>query len=173
MHDRIGIYLSRDLVVLIYYHLRYTGCPKKNAILCLMGHRGHQEWTRDKSRVSFENLRKFPFWWAQKLPIFDRKWLRKMRSKMPTPPGKMAWLWITPKMFFFCSYFNEKIFDHLILTLLLSLNTMGVIKSLYLMCFYIGICKPVVIWASLQKRATWLWIKAKLELFDNQCFFFN
>ena len=41
--------------------LRYTGCPKKNAILCLMGHRGHLEWTRDKSRVSFENLRKFPF----------------------------------------------------------------------------------------------------------------
>ena len=65
-----------------------TGCPKKNAILCLMGHRGHQEWTRDKSRVSFENLRKFPFWWAQKLPIFDRKWLRKMRSKMPTPMVK-------------------------------------------------------------------------------------
>ena len=88
----------------------YTGCPKKNAILCLMGHRGHQEWTRDKSRVSFENLRKFPFWWAQKLPIFDKKWVRKMRSKMPTPPVKMAWLWITSKMFFFCSYFNEKIF---------------------------------------------------------------
>ena len=66
----------------------HTGCPKKNAILCLMGHREHQEWTRDKSRLSFENLRKFPFWWAQKLPIFDRKWLRKMRSKMPTPMVK-------------------------------------------------------------------------------------
>ena len=34
---------------------------QKNAILCLMGHRGHQEWTRDKSRLSFEYLRKFPF----------------------------------------------------------------------------------------------------------------
>ena len=51
----------------------------------------------------------------------------------------------TPKMFFFCSYFNEKIFYRLILTILLSLNIIGVIKSLYLMCFYIGICKPVVI----------------------------
>ena len=36
------------------------GVPKKTQ-LCLIGHRGHQEWTRDKSRVSFENLRKFPF----------------------------------------------------------------------------------------------------------------
>ena len=26
------------------------------------------------------------------------------------PPGKRTWLWITPEMFFFCSYFNEKIF---------------------------------------------------------------
>ena len=66
----------------------YTGCPKKNAILTLTGHRGHQEWTRDKSRVSFAKFRKFPFWWAQKLLIFVRKWLRKMRSKLPTPLEK-------------------------------------------------------------------------------------
>ena len=38
-----------------------TGCPKKNALLRLTGHRGHQEWTRDKSRVSFAKFRKFPF----------------------------------------------------------------------------------------------------------------
>ena len=30
---------------------RCTGCPKKNALLCLTGCRGHQEWTRDKSSV--------------------------------------------------------------------------------------------------------------------------
>ena len=66
----------------------HTGCPKKNALLRLTGHRGHQEWTRDKSRVSFAKFRKFPFWWAQKLLIFVRKWLRKMRSKMPTPLEK-------------------------------------------------------------------------------------
>ena len=65
-----------------------TGCPKKNALFHLTGHRGHQEWTRDKSRVSFEKFRKFPFWWAQKLLIFVRKCLRKMRSKTPTPLEK-------------------------------------------------------------------------------------
>ena len=41
----------------------------------------------------------------------------------------------------------KRFIDHLILTILFSLNTMVVIKSLYLICFYIGICKPVVICA--------------------------
>ena len=131
-----------------------------------MGHRGHQEWTRDKSR-------KFPFWWAQKLPIFDKKWLRKMRSKMPTPLEKWHDYGSPPRCSSFAHISMKRFFDHLILTILFSLNTMVVIKSLYLICFYIGICKPVVIWASLQKRVTWLWIKAKLELFDNKCFFLN
>ena len=45
----------------IAWALHATGCPKKNALLCLTGHRGHQEWTRDKSRVSFAKFRKFPF----------------------------------------------------------------------------------------------------------------
>ena len=65
-----------------------TGCLKKNARLCLTGHRGYQKWTIDKSRVSFEKFRKFPFWWAQKLLIFVRKWLRKLSPKMPTPLEK-------------------------------------------------------------------------------------
>ena len=34
---------------------------KKNAPLCLTGHRGYQKWTMDKIRVSFEKFRKFPF----------------------------------------------------------------------------------------------------------------
>ena len=38
-----------------------TGCPKKNSDPRLMGYRGHQKWTKDKSRVSFEKFRKFPF----------------------------------------------------------------------------------------------------------------
>ena len=38
-----------------------TGCLKKNARLCLTGHRGYQKWTINKSRVSFEMFRKFPF----------------------------------------------------------------------------------------------------------------
>ena len=143
---------------------------QKNAILCLIGHRGHQEWTRDKSRVSFENLRKFPFWWAQKLPIFDKKRLRKMRSKMPTPLEKWHDYGSPPRCSSFAHISMKRFFDHLILTILFSLNTMVVIKSLYLICFYIGICKPVVILASLQKRVTWLWIKAKLELFDHVSF---
>ena len=148
-----------------------TGCPKKNAILCLMGHRGHQEWTRDKSRVSFENLRKFPFWWAQKLIIFVKKRLRKMRSKMPTPPGKMAWLWITPMMFFFCSYFNEKIYwsSHSNNTIFLEYYGSHQIIIFNLLLHWD--LKPVVIWESLQKRVTGLWIKAKSELFHNRCFF--
>ena len=40
---------------------KYTGCLKKNARLCLTGHRGSQKWTIDKSKVSFEKFRKFPF----------------------------------------------------------------------------------------------------------------
>ena len=39
----------------------HTGCLKKNARLCLTGHRGYQKWTINKSRVSFEKFRKFPF----------------------------------------------------------------------------------------------------------------
>ena len=85
------------------FTVNIVGVPKKK--LCLMGHRGHQESTRDKSRLSFENLRKFPFWWAQKQPIFDKKWLRKMRSKLPTPHGKMALFFIPLKML---HYLNEK-----------------------------------------------------------------
>ena len=38
-----------------------TGCLKKNAPLCLTGHRGYQKWTIDKSRVSFKKFRKFSF----------------------------------------------------------------------------------------------------------------
>mgnify|MGYP001320049785 CR=1 FL=1 len=38
----------------------YTGCPKKNSDPRLNGHKGHQNWTNDKSRVSFEKFRKFP-----------------------------------------------------------------------------------------------------------------
>ena len=64
------------------------GVSKKNAPLCLTGLGGYQKWTMGKSRVSFEKFRKFPFWWAQKLLIFVRKWLRKMRPKMPTPLEK-------------------------------------------------------------------------------------
>ena len=66
------------------YFPTHTGCLKKNAPLCLTGYRGYQKWTINKSRVSFEKLRKFPFWWAQKLLIFVRKRLRKMGPKMPT-----------------------------------------------------------------------------------------
>ena len=33
----------------------------KNAPLCLTAHRGYQKWTINKSRVSFEKFRKYPF----------------------------------------------------------------------------------------------------------------
>ena len=38
-----------------------TGCPKKDWDPCLMGYRGPQMWTKNKSRVSFSKIRKFPF----------------------------------------------------------------------------------------------------------------
>ena len=111
----------------IYFFGYIYRVSQKNAILCLMGHRGHQEWTRDKSRVSFENLRKFPFWWAQKLPIFDKKWLRKMRLKMPSPLEKWHDYGSPPRCSSFAHISMKRFFDHLILTILFSLNTMVVI----------------------------------------------
>ena len=41
-------------------YLATTGCPKKNSDPRLNGHKGHQNLTKDKSRVSFEKFRNFP-----------------------------------------------------------------------------------------------------------------
>ena len=65
---RLAILLSQQLYILnleectlpLYTYI-HTGCLKKNAPLCLTGHRGYQKWTLNKSRVSFEKFRKFPF----------------------------------------------------------------------------------------------------------------
>ena len=65
----------------------YTGCPKKTDPR-LMGHRGHQKWTKDKSWVSFAKFRLFPFKWTQKLHIFVKKLPRKTRSNMVNPLEK-------------------------------------------------------------------------------------
>ena len=65
-----------------------TGCPKKKWDLCLNAHNTPCKWTTDKSRVSFGKFRKFPFKWAQEHLLFGKKWLRKSRSKLPTPPLK-------------------------------------------------------------------------------------
>ena len=57
-----GKLVELDKLLLKFIHMYIcTGCPKKNALLCLTGHRGHQKWTRDKSRVSFAKFKKFPF----------------------------------------------------------------------------------------------------------------
>ena len=66
-------------LLLLKNSLNYRVSKKR---VCLMGHKRHQKWTKDKSRVNFGNFRKFPFQWAQKLPIFVKKWLRKTRSNM-------------------------------------------------------------------------------------------
>ena len=55
----------------------YARCPKKKWDLHLTGYREHQKWVIDKSRVSFEKFRKFPFQRAQKLPIFVEKTTEK------------------------------------------------------------------------------------------------
>ena len=89
--------------------LKYTGCLKKNAPLCSTGHRGYQMWTIDKSRVSFEKFRKFPFWWAQKLLIFCQKMTEKNESKDAYPPWEKACFWIILKIFFFCTHFSDRI----------------------------------------------------------------
>ena len=70
------------------YTYIHTGCPKKNSDPRLNGHKGHQNWTNDKSRVSFEKFRKFPVWWAQKLLIlskngrekWDQTWLPPLNN---------------------------------------------------------------------------------------------
>ena len=54
----------------------------------LMGCRGYQNWTTDKSWGCFGKFRKFPFQWAQKLNNFEKKRLRKTSSNMATPPEK-------------------------------------------------------------------------------------
>ena len=54
------------------------------------------KWTKHKSRVSFEKFRKFPFQWTQKLPIFVKKQLRKLRSNMATLPLKYGIIWGHP-----------------------------------------------------------------------------
>ena len=73
-----------------------TGCPKKKGDPRLMGYTGHQKWTKHKSWVSFGKFRKFPFQWTQKLPIFVKKQLRKLRSNMATPPLKYGINWGHP-----------------------------------------------------------------------------
>ena len=73
-----------------------TGCPKKKGDPRLMGYTGHQKWTKHKSWVSFGKFRKFPFQWTQKLPIFVKKQLRKLRSNMATPPLKYGFNWGHP-----------------------------------------------------------------------------
>ena len=49
-----------------------TGCPKT----CLKGQYSPKNATRNKSRVSFENLRKSSFWWALHFFDFDHVGLR-------------------------------------------------------------------------------------------------
>ena len=66
----------------------HTGCPKKKWDLCLNAHNTPCKWTTDKSRVSFGKFRKFPFHWAQEHLFFGKKWIRKLWSKLPTPPLK-------------------------------------------------------------------------------------
>ena len=59
---------------------------KKNAPLCLTGHRGYQKWTINKSRVSFEKFRKFSFLMSTKTPNFCQKMTEKNESKDAYPP---------------------------------------------------------------------------------------
>ena len=66
----------------------YTGCPPKKWDLCLNTHNIPCKWPTDKSRVSFGKFRKFPVQWAQEHLIFRKLWMRKSRSKLPTPPLK-------------------------------------------------------------------------------------
>ena len=47
-----------------------------------------QKCKSDKSWMSFEKFRKFAIQWAQKILYLVRKWLRKLSSKLPTPPQK-------------------------------------------------------------------------------------
>ena len=48
---------QRKLLGKVY---RYTGCPKKNALLCSKAPRGLKKWATDESWVSFGKFRKFP-----------------------------------------------------------------------------------------------------------------
>ena len=41
--------------------LSLSRVSQKKGDPCLMGHKGHQKWAKDKSRVSFEKFGKFPF----------------------------------------------------------------------------------------------------------------
>ena len=71
--------------VMSHVPISRTGCPKKKWDLCLNAHNNPCKWTTDKSRVSFGKFRKFPFHWAQEHLLFGKKWMRKLRSKLPTP----------------------------------------------------------------------------------------
>ena len=73
--------------VLIPIFRKSTGCPQK-MFLCLRGHNSPQNDTRNKSRVSFENLRKSSFWWALKFFGFDHVGLRNWGLKLGTPCQK-------------------------------------------------------------------------------------
>ena len=66
-----------------------TGCPKKRGISVWQA---VENLSKYKCRVSFEKFRKFPFQWAQKLPNFVEKRLRKMRSNMATPLKKWHYM---------------------------------------------------------------------------------
>ena len=50
-----------NFVMMPLKETRPTGCPKKNAPLCSKAPRGLKKWATDKSWVSFEKFRKFPF----------------------------------------------------------------------------------------------------------------
>ena len=73
----------------------YTGCPKKNALFLLKGHRGHQEWTS--------------FLMSTKSPHFCQKMTEKNEFKVAYPPWEKACFWITLKIFFFCSHFSDRL----------------------------------------------------------------
>ena len=64
-----------------------TGCPKKNRDPCSMGYRGHQKWSKDKSRVSFEKFWKFPIK-CTKTPTFCKKNSWEKRGQRWLPPLK-------------------------------------------------------------------------------------
>ena len=62
---------------------KVTGCLKKNALLCLTGHRGYQKWTIPKSRVFLKSSGNFPSDEHKNLYFFQ-KMTEKMSLKMPT-----------------------------------------------------------------------------------------
>ena len=85
---------SYRLCQLVNSHSEYIqGVPKKRPNI-LNAQNSLKNDTRNKSRMSFINLRKFSFWWALKLKLFnfDLRGLRKWGLKLVTLCLKHNWI---------------------------------------------------------------------------------